>query len=381
MEGSMTRRGISKGKVRYAVVGLGHIAQIAVLPAFKSAGNSELFALVSGDSDKLKKLGKKYRLRHLYSYEDYGRALSNIDAVYLALPNHLHREYAVRAAAAGVHVLCEKPMAVTMEDCQAMIEAARQNHAKLMIAYRLHFEAGNLEAIRVARSGRLGDLRLFTSEFCQQVADGNVRVNEFVAQGGGPVYDMGVYCINAARYLFGAEPTEGTAMAAKDGDQRFGRVEEMTSVVMRFPHERIASFTCSFGAADTSTYALIGTKGVLRADPACEYAMAIKHQLTIGETKSSRTFSKRDQFAAELVYFSDCIVKDKEPEPSGLEGMADVRIIEAIYESARMKRTVHLPELRAKKRADSESSSSSAVAWEATDGAYEAAVSRSRVIY
>ncbi len=170
-------------------------------------------------------------------------------------------------------------------------------------------------------------------------------------------------------------------MAAKDGDQRFGRVEEMTSVVMRFPHERIASFTCSFGAADTSTYALIGTKGVLRADPACEYAMAIKHQLTIGETKSSRTFSKRDQFAAELVYFSDCIVKDKEPEPSGLEGMADVRIIEAIYESARMKRTVHLPELRAKKRADSESSSSSAVAWEATDGAYEAAVSRSRVIY
>ncbi len=183
----MTRRGISKGKVRYAVVGLGHIAQIAVLPAFKSAGNSELFALVSGDSDKLKKLGKKYRLRHLYSYEDYGRALSNIDAVYLALPNHLHREYAVRAAAAGVHVLCEKPMAVTMEDCQAMIEAARQNHAKLMIAYRLHFEAGNLEAIRVARSGRLGDLRLFTSEFCQQVADGNVRVNEFVAQGGGPV--------------------------------------------------------------------------------------------------------------------------------------------------------------------------------------------------
>ncbi len=377
----MTRRGISKGKVRYAVVGLGHIAQIAVLPAFKSAGNSELFALVSGDSDKLKELGKKYRLRHLYSYEDYGRALSNIDAVYLALPNHLHREYAVRAAAAGVHVLCEKPMAVTMEDCQAMIEAARQNHAKLMIAYRLHFEAGNLEAIRVARSGRLGDLRLFTSEFCQQVADGNVRVNEFVAQGGGPVYDMGVYCINAARYLFGAEPTEVTAMAAKDGDQRFGRVEEMTSVVMRFPHERIASFTCSFGAADTSTYALIGTKGVLRADPACEYAMAIKHQLTIGETKSSRTFSKRDQFAAELVYFSDCIVKDKEPEPSGLEGMADVRIIEAIYESARMKRTVHLPELRAKKRADSESSSSSAVAWEATDGAYEAAVSRSRVIY
>jgi predicted dehydrogenase len=98
----MTRLGKSKDKVRYAVVGLGHIAQAAVLPAFKSAPNSELFALVSGDPEKLKKLGRTYAIQHLYSYEDYGRALSNVDAVYLALPNHLHREYAVRAAAAGV---------------------------------------------------------------------------------------------------------------------------------------------------------------------------------------------------------------------------------------------------------------------------------------
>ena len=151
----MTRLGISRRKVRYAVVGLGHIAQVAVLPAFRNSANSELFALVSGDPDKLEKVGKKYELEHLYSYDDYSRALSNVDAVYLTLPNHLHREYAVRAAAAGVHVLCEKPMAVTSEDCKAMIEAAKQNHAKLMIAYRLHFEAGNLEAIRLARAGKL----------------------------------------------------------------------------------------------------------------------------------------------------------------------------------------------------------------------------------
>src|SRR3984957_13863821 len=126
----MTRRGISRRKVRYAVVGLGHISQVAVLPAFRNAPNSELFALVSGDAEKLDKIGKKYSLAHLYSYEDYSRALSNVDAVYLALPNHLHREYAVRAAAAGVHVLCEKPMAVTSEDCLAMIQAANENHAK-----------------------------------------------------------------------------------------------------------------------------------------------------------------------------------------------------------------------------------------------------------
>jgi predicted dehydrogenase len=349
-ENQMTRSGISRRKVRYAVVGLGHLAQIAVLPAFKNAANSELFALVSANSDKLQKLGKKYAIDHLYSYDDYSRALSNVDAVYLVLPNHLHREYAVRAAAAGVHVLCEKPMAVTSEDCRAMIEASRQNHAKLMVAYRLHFEAGNLEAIRVANSGKLGDLRVFTSEFAQQVANDNVRVTEPVARGGGPVYDMGVYCINASRYLFGSEPTEVLAVSGNNGDKRFQQVEEMTSVVMRFPEERLATFTCSFGAVDIGRYALIGTKGVLLADPAYEYAMPIKHQVKIGEKTKSRTFSKRDQFAAELVYFSDCILKDKTPEPSGLEGLADVRIVEAIYESVRTKKPVHIPELPGKKR-------------------------------
>lgn len=346
----MTRRGISRRKVRYAVVGLGHISQVAVLPAFRNAPNSELFALVSGDEEKLDKVGKKYSLEHLYSYEDYSRALSNVDAVYLALPNHLHREYAVRAAAAGVHVLCEKPMAVTCEDCKAMIEAANQNHAKLMIAYRLHFEAGNLEAIRLAKSGKLGEVRFFSSEFAQQVADNNVRVSEPVARGGGPVYDMGVYCINAARYLFGAEPTHVSAVTANNGDKRFHRVEEMASVVMRFPKERLASFTCSFGAADIGRYSLIGTKGVLRFDPAYEYAMPLRQQVTRHEKTKTKTFPKRDQFAAELVYFSDCILKDKEPEPSGLEGLADVQIVEAIYESARTRKPVRVPELPAKRR-------------------------------
>jgi glucose-fructose oxidoreductase len=346
----MTRRGISRNRVRYAVVGLGHISQVAVLPAFKNAANSELFALISGDSAKLAKLGKKYSLEHLYSYEDYGRALSNVDAVYLALPNHLHREYAVRAAAAGVHVLCEKPMAITSEECGEMIDAAHQNHVKLMIAYRLHFEAANLEAIHLARSGKLGNLRIFTSEFAQQVADENVRVTEPVVRGGGPVYDMGVYCINASRYLFGAEPTEVMAVTANNGGKRFHRTEEMTSVTMRFPEERLASFTCSFGAVDIGRYALIGTKGVLRADPAYEYAMGLKHELTVGEKTKTKTFPKRDQFAAQLVYFSDCVLKNKEPEPSGREGLADVRIIEAIYESARMKKAVRLPEMPVTRR-------------------------------
>jgi|SRR5579862_5108496 len=346
----MTRRGISGRKIRYAVVGLGHLAQVAVLPAFRGARNSQLFALVSGDTDKLEKVGKKYSLDHLYSYQDYSRALSNVDAVYLTVPNHLHREYAERAAAAGVHVLCEKPMAVSSEDCEAMIAAAKQNHAKLMIAYRLHFEASNLEAVELARSGKLGDLRIFTSEFAQQVAKDNIRVTEPVARGGGAVYDMGVYCINASRYLFGEEPIEVMATAGNDGDERFKLVEEMMSVVMRFPEGRLGTFTCSFGAADIGRYTLIGTKGALRADPAYEYAMALKRQVTIGEKTASKTYPKRDQFAAQIFYFSDCILKDKEPEPSGLEGLADVRIVEAIYESARTRKPVRVPEIPGKRR-------------------------------
>ena len=339
----------SSSKIRYAVVGLGHIAQVAVLPAFKNSKNSELVAIVSGESEKREKLGKKYRLDHVYSYEDYDRALSQVDAVYVAVPNHLHREYSVRAARAGVHVLCEKPMAVSEEECKSMIDAAERHQVKLMIAYRLHFEAGNLAAIQLAESGKLGDLRVFTSEFSQQVSDDNVRVTEATERGGGPVYDMGVYCINAARYLFRAEPTEIFATTANNGEKRFENVEEMTSVVMRFPQERLANFTCSFGAVDVSRYTLIGTDGLLMSDPAYEYAMEIKHELTVGGKKKTKTFPKRDQFAAELVYFSDCILQGKAPEPSGLEGLADVRIVEAIYESARTRSVVKLPVLPAKK--------------------------------
>ena len=344
------REGQSQKKIRYAVVGLGHLAQVAVLPAFKNTSNSTLAAIVSGDAQKLKKLGQKYDLEHVYSYEDYDQALSEVDAVYLVLPNHLHREYVVRAAEAGVHVLCEKPMAVTEEDCKAMIEAADANNVKLMIAYRLHFEEANLEAIRLLKSGKLGNPRIFDSAFSQQVADDNIRVTEPVEKGGGPVYDMGIYCINAARYLFQAEPALVLASSANDGEKRFRGIDEMTSVVMHFPGERLATFTCSFGAADVSRYTVIGTKGSLTAEPAYDYSIGLRHQLTIGEKTSTRNFPKRDQFAAELIYFSECILKDREPEPSGWEGLADVRIIRAIYESARTGQVVELPRLPAKKK-------------------------------
>jgi predicted dehydrogenase len=196
--------------VRYAVVGLGHIAQVAVLPAFAHARrNSKLVAVVSDDRTKRREMTKRYRLEHAFSYKQFDDCLREVDAVYIALPNSMHAEYTVRAAKAGVHVLCEKPMAVTVRECQQMIVACRQARVKSMIAYRLHFETVNLAAIELARRGELGDLKFFTSSFSMTVRRGDIRTKR--EYGGGTLDDIGVYCINAARNLFGAEPTEVSA--------------------------------------------------------------------------------------------------------------------------------------------------------------------------
>lgn len=333
-------------KIRYAVVGLGHITQNAVLPAFEHAGeNSELVALVSSDTTKLKKLGKKYGIDNLYLYEEYEQCLTSgeIDAVYIALPNSMHREYAIKAATCGVHVLCEKPMAVTEEDCEAMIAAAEENNVKLMIAYRLHFEEANLGAIEIVTSGKIGEPRIFNSVFSMQVKEGDIRTQK--KMGGGSLYDIGIYCINAARYIFRDEPIEVTAMTASSDDERFEEVDEITSAVMRFSDEKIASFTCSFGSTDAAMYQVLGTKGMLTVNPAFEYEADLKYEVTIEGRTNSKRISRRDQFAPELVYFADCVLKNKKPEPDGTEGLIDVRIIEAIYESARTGKTVRLDDM------------------------------------
>ena len=323
-------------KVRYAVVGLGHIAQVAVLPAFAHAENSELTALVSDDPEKLEKLGRKYKVAGRYSYEQFEECLGSgtVDAVYIALPNHLHREYTERAARGGAHVLCEKPLAVTEEDCLSMIRVTEEHQVKLMVAYRLHFEEANLKAIDLVQSGKLGDPRLFDSVFTMTVKDGDIRLNPREL-GGGTLYDIGVYCINAVRNLFGAEPMEVVAFSANKGDERFLQCEETTSAILRFPgRERLAAFTCSFGAADVSHYRVVGSKGQLVMDPAYEYAGELEQKITVDGRTRSKTFPKRDQFAPELISFSECILNGNSPEPSGWEGLADVRIIRALYRSA-----------------------------------------------
>jgi predicted dehydrogenase len=332
-------------RIRYAVAGQGYIAQAAVLPAFENAAkNSELVALISDDPAKLAKLARKYDVKHTYDYSEYDECLrsGDVDAVYIALPNHMHQEYTVRAAQAGIHVLCEKPMALTVGECQSMIHACRDNRTKLMIAYRLHFEKSNLKAIQLAQSGKLGDLRIFSSVFTMQVKAGNSRLQR--ALGGGTLYDIGIYCINAARYLFQDEPVKVFANRARSDDVRFSEVEEMVSANLVFPRDRLATFVCSFGASDVSTYQIVGTRGELVVNNAYEYSSPIKHTLTIKGKEKRRTFAKRDQFAPELIYFSDCILEDKEPEPSGAEGMADIRVINGLYRSAENQSPVALSE-------------------------------------
>src|SRR5437764_1970540 len=197
----------SNRQVGYVVIGLGHIAQAAVLPAFAHASNSRLVALVSSDAEKRVKLARKYRC-DAYDVRDLDDVLdrSDVDAVYIAEPNDKHVDFAVRSAKEGVHVLCEKPLAISEEECRRMVDACREAGVKLMTAYRLHFEESNLEAVKLVEQGKIGELRFFTSTFAYQVRPGNIRTS--ADRGGGAIWDLGPYCINAARYLFRADPVE-----------------------------------------------------------------------------------------------------------------------------------------------------------------------------
>ena len=329
-------------QVGYAVIGLGHIAQSAVLPAFRQAKNSRLVALVSSDAEKRARLGHKYRC-DAYDTRDLDEVLDlpEVDAVYIAEPNDRHVDFAVRCARGGVHVLCEKPLAVTEEECRRMIDACRENGVKLMTAYRLHFEESNLAAVKLIEQGKIGDLRFFSSTFAYQVRPGNIRTS--AERGGGAIWDLGVYCVNAARYLFRADPVEVFALRVdRPKDERFAEVHEGMSVLLKFPGERVAQFTVSFGSYEQDQYRLVGTSGHIEIEDAYEYAGPRELRLSVGGKERMRRFKPADQFAPELIAFSRAILEDSEVEPDGEEGLRDVRIIVAALRSARENRPLTL---------------------------------------
>ena len=325
----MAAKVVSGRKVRYAVVGVGGIAQAAFLPGVEHTGNSEVVALVTGHEEKAAKVGEKYGITKVYSYDELDALLASgeVDAVYLATPNFDHVELAVKTLDAGVHLLLEKPMAVSVSECTRMIEASEESGAKLMVAYRLHFEPGTLKAIERVRNHEIGTVRFFNSSFSQQVSGQNHRAKSgFWA---GPVPDMGPYPLNMVRNLFGAEPIEVTANGVCTDDERF-TTEDTVSVTLKFPDQRMASFTCTYSGGDVDEYRIVGSKGDLHSSPAYQVGVGIKHELTVEGKKSTESFKITDHFGGELKYFSDCILEDKRPEPDGEEGMLDVRVLVAI---------------------------------------------------
>lgn len=335
---------MSEKKIRYAVLGLGHVSETAVLPAFEHTENSELCALVSRDEAKRGRLAQRYGVEVTGNHDELERVLrdSRADAVYISTPTAWHRRHTERVARAGVHVLCEKPMAQTVADCQAMIAACEAAGVKLMIAYRLHFDEASLDAISIARGGQIGVPRIFMSLLTAPVQDRDNRTQQQFA--GGAAHDLGIDPINTARHLFGAEPV-GVFSTSARGEQSLHDVDTTTSATLVFDDDRVAQFSVSLAASGVSSYRLLGDKGDLRLEPAYAHDLPLCHVLSIGHNSVDRRFIQRDQFAATIRAFSRAILENGDVGPTGEEGLADVRVIEALLESHQTGRLVRLPRL------------------------------------
>ncbi|AJE33005.1 putative glucose-fructose oxidoreductase [Corynebacterium humireducens NBRC 106098 = DSM 45392] len=327
--------------VRFAVVGVGQITQQAFLPALRSLDDVELVAAVTGSPEKAAALGDDVRV---YDYEYYDQMLADgsVDAVYVATPVFRHREFAEPALRAGVHVLLEKPMATSVEDCEAMIAASESGGATLMVAYRMHQDAYMLELVdRVAR-GEIGETRSFTSVFTHDINEDNHRGHS--GFWGGPVPDFGAYPLNLARHLFRAEPVRVHALGTRNDDRDFN-FRDTVGVTLRFPDDRIAQYTLSYAADDVDNFTLVGAEGSMTSDSCYGYAPEPPRNVTVTTESGTktRTAESMDQFAGEIRYFVDCLRSGTRPEPDGEEGLADVRVFAAVEESLRTGAEVILP--------------------------------------
>ncbi|HVY08120.1 MAG TPA: Gfo/Idh/MocA family oxidoreductase [Burkholderiales bacterium] len=330
-------------RVGYAVVGLGRLAIGEVLPAIAKSKRSRVVALVSGDADKAGKVARQYAVRpdSIYDYGNYGQLADNpeVDAVYIALPNGMHAEFTIRAARAGKHVLCEKPMAISVRQCETMIAACEAAKKKLMIAYRSQYEPMDRAIVKMIRDKKLGELREFVSVNSQNVGDpGQWRLKHELS-GGGPLADLGIYSINAARFLSGEEPFEVTGSAyRRTSDPRFQEVEESAHFILRFPSGLTATCATSFATHRSQFFRVHGSEAWAEMNPAFSYHGL---EMRIGRVENGEEILQVpridpvDQFVAEIDHMSWCIRNDVKPHTPGEEGLQDMRIIEAIYESAR----------------------------------------------
>ena len=332
----------------YAIVGLGSYGLGVIIPQFANCAHSRLAAVVSGDPAKARRVAAKHGLpdRSIYSYETFDQIRDNpdVDIVYVCLPNSMHADYVIRAARAGKHVMCEKPMATSAAECRAMIAACKAANRKLMIGYRVHFEPFNIEAARMARAGEAGKIRYVRSEHGFVQRDPSVWRLKRALAGGGSLMDMGIYSLQAARYMTGEEPIAVTACESTDRrDPRFTEVEDIIDWTLEFPSGAIASCQSMY-SANQNHVLLMGDKGRIELEPATRYD---GNHMWTGRDGREREVTPppgpaKTQFAGQLDHMVTSIRTGREPIVSGEEGLRDMRIIEAIYRSAREGRTIRL---------------------------------------
>jgi predicted dehydrogenase len=333
-------------KMGLAIVGLGRLSINQILPAFAKCEKSKVVAFVTGSREKGEKLAARYGVnpKNIYNYQNFESLRDNpeVDIVYIVLPNSMHAEYTIRAAKAGKHVLSEKPMANTPKDCEEMIKACREANRKLMVAYRCRYEPYNQALIKISREGELGTINTVVSDHGFNIGDPTQwRLKKDMA-GGGSLMDIGIYALQAARYTTGEEPAEVSAMESTDrNDPRFKEVEETINFQLRFPSGALAQCTSSYGYAGQNRIRVIGTKGWAELEPATSYT-GLRMRVKKGNAIEERDLGQRDHFALEMDHMSDCVMNNKEPATPGEEGLRDLRIMMAIYESARTGKTIKL---------------------------------------
>ena len=333
--------GAASGRtIGYAVIGLGGIAK-HFIGGVGMSQRSKITGLVSGHRAKAEAQAAKLGIpkTSIYSYEDMDRMRENkaIDAVYVALPNSMHAEYTIRAAKAGKHVLCEKPMAVSVAECQGMIDACKTANVKLMIAYRMQYEPLTLEAIQRLRSGAIGEIRTIEAAAGFDISPGVWRLQRKLA-GAGSLMDIGIYALNATRYLTGEEPADFKAVQTTNrNDPRFSEVEETVAWTTQFPSGILATCSTTYSGQMPGFFKVTGSKGVLEMGPAYSYE-GITLRQTAGENKPviEKANPEKDpmQFMREADALAQNIVENTPVKASGEEGMRDIQYISRIYQSA-----------------------------------------------
>jgi predicted dehydrogenase len=342
---------VSGPQLGWAVVGLGDLALGRLLPSFRACRQSRLVALVSGHADKARAVAGRYGLdpRYAYTYKDWNALGDNaaIDAVYLALPNGLHAEFAARAAQVGKHVLCERPLAATPAEGQAMLDACRQAGKQLMVAAPSRFEPGHRALLELARRPDFGPLRSVVTEHGRTLDPRQPRDRWRMSKalaGGGALTDLGLDGLQAARALAGEDPVEVSAMLhGMAGDPRFQEVEEAVHYTLRFPGGVLASGTASYGTAPVARCRACTRDGWLELAPDGSSPRLRVCQATGAEAKvEDRKIEEKNLYVLTLDHFADCIRTGRPPLTPGEEGLKDLKILKAIYEAARTGRTVKI---------------------------------------